>query len=84
MLKPQDIPNNNLSQIIKFFGEERMCLAEFSFFWQAFNYTRSSDETVGGNSSRARSNSHPLAYMKNKVEHFVINQWLAPGRLPGQ
>ena len=43
--------------------------------WQVFNYVRSSDETVGGIGATTLILSS--SYMKNKVEHFVINQSLA-------
>ena len=49
--------------------------------WQVFNYVRSSDETVGGIEAATTLilfQSCCCSYMKNKVEHFVINQSLAP------
>ena len=49
--------------------------------WQVFNYVRSSDETVGGIEAATTLilfHCCCCSYMKNKVEHFVINQSLAP------
>ena len=61
------------------FGEEKNVFGRLAVVvvvsWQVFNFVRSSDETVGGIGATTLILSS--SYMKNKVEHFVINQSLA-------